>query len=185
MALSPVTRDLDRAVRAFVAAGSGIDPKNVIPGDDNNPRPNVLYATVKPITDRTIGVPQEVYRPGAGNPNTEVDVHISSWESPVYSVQFYRDGARDAAKRARLYAHNPEARRILAQSGLAWRTASDITNINDLLSTKYEERVALTMEFSYTETTTPQTVNAVNSINLSLKGTAEEDFEETRYITDQ
>ena len=185
MALSPTPESVDTAVRAFVAAGSGIDPQNVIPGDDNGPRPNVLYATVKPITDITVGVPQEVYRAHPTSPDTMVNVHISSWQTVDYSIQFYRTGARAAAKQFRLRPHNPEGRRILAQAGLVWRNASDITNVNAVIASKFEERVALTAQFRYTETIDPQAVNAVNSVQFILKGTAEEDFEETKEITDQ
>ncbi len=175
MTLQPETDSQDRLVRNWIAAGSGIFGTNVIPGDDNKPRPNNLYATVKRMEDVTVGVDDEVYR---GGDTDTVDIFTTGWRIARYSVQFYRVGARNAARRARRYPYTPLGREFLIRNNLTFKNATDIIDLNTITSSKIEDRVGLTFEFRYIETDDPQNVGKIDTVNINVRETAETDFEE-------
>lgn len=55
--MTPPIRDIERAIRSWVAQGSGLPSESVIPGNDDGPAPDYPYATVLPIDQELAGVP--------------------------------------------------------------------------------------------------------------------------------
>lgn len=182
MPLQLATIDTDRLVRSFVATASGLAKKYVIPGDDNNPRPNKPYATVKRVADIAVGVDQEIYRFNEADPENQIDITTVGSRVASYSIQFYRSGTLANARRCRRYPHTPLGRELLHKGGLVFKSASDVTDLSILLSSKIEERVAITMEFRYTETDDAQTVNSIDIVEVDIHETAETDLEENLEI---
>ena len=90
---APMGRVLERAVRRFVAEGSGLGNGLVIEGNSRGPGPKDPYASVLLIDDVRRGYPVRRQLPdGAG---TAQLVHRRA----LFSVQFYRPPAVDLAER--------------------------------------------------------------------------------------
>ncbi len=62
MANTPTNAVLNLAVQALVAESTGIARNNILPGNSNNPAPNVLYATVLLTSTKQEGLDSEVIR---------------------------------------------------------------------------------------------------------------------------
>ena len=84
-------RQLERDFRSFVAIGSNLLTTLVLPGNDDGPAPQDLYATVLLIDDQKMF--QSIY--------SEHDniLYQRDARRAFFSVQFYRAGAMDAADR--------------------------------------------------------------------------------------
>ena len=84
-------RLLEENVRSFVALGSAIQSKRVIPGNSKGPRPRQVYASLLLIDDTRHAYP--IVRETEAGPQTVTHYRAT------YSLQFYRSGAADTAKR--------------------------------------------------------------------------------------
>ena len=79
---------LDRAVRFFVAEGSGLKREQVFEGDEDKlPRPPEPYATLLPGVNQRMGYPITYYYP-----ETETTSQMV-YRRQFYSLQFHRKGA--------------------------------------------------------------------------------------------
>ena len=58
----PTTQDLERAVRAYVAAGSGLEPRQVRRGNQRGAVPDSLFASVLLIHNAIQGIPATASR---------------------------------------------------------------------------------------------------------------------------
>ena len=92
--------DLERNVRSFVAAGSGLATDHVIPGNDDGPRPKEPYASLLLIDDDRLAYPIRYQQP------YDETVSTLTYRRAAYSLQFYRDGAVDHARRFVRYAES-------------------------------------------------------------------------------
>ena len=84
--------DLERTLRSFVAAGSGLATDHVIPGNDKGPRPKEPYASLLLIGDDRLAYPVRYQRP-----DNEMTTQVT-YRRANYSLQFYREGAVDLAR---------------------------------------------------------------------------------------
>ena len=145
---------LERAVRAFVARGSGVDGKWIIPDDARGPSPPArLYASVKLVSSRQRGsTPSTTYADGA----LEVEARQRITKRTIYSVQWYRPGAADAAEDFRSWALSLDLGAMADATGfsITWPddmdwppfTVQDVGEVRDLdqvVSDEWEQRRAL------------------------------------------
>ena len=89
--MSPDQHDL---LRAWVSIGSDVASELVIPGEESGPRPKQLYASVTEITDDQVG---EQNRTTAFD-GTDTQGYFTTNRVARVSIQFYRDGATEAAR---------------------------------------------------------------------------------------
>ena len=61
--MTTATQEFERTLRAFVAAGSGLDGEHVIPGNDKGERPKDAYATLLLIDDDRLAYPVRYQQP--------------------------------------------------------------------------------------------------------------------------
>ena len=101
----PTTYDLEDSVRALVAAGSGLDLNQVIPGNDGGPAPDGLFASVLLIHQDTEGIPATPMRLRADE--LSLDAPTIATVTGRYSVQWFRRGAHDAARRFATWVWSP------------------------------------------------------------------------------
>lgn len=156
MALVPTTQALERAVRAYVAEGSGLEGSHCIPGNEKAPAPKELYASVLLIDEHPHGTTWD--RPRRtneltsleGEPTGDLDVYESN--TVRYSVQWYREGARDAGRRFKLWARSPIGRDGASKRGLTFMGYSDLRRLDAIEDTGYEERVGLDLEIGIVTT---------------------------------
>lgn len=92
----PSSNDIERAVRRFVALGSGVNCVSVVGGQSyDRSELSGVYASLLFLSDRQLGTSLSA----SGNRN--VTNHRLD-----YSLQFYRLGASDAAARFKAYAES-------------------------------------------------------------------------------
>ena len=133
---------LETAIRSYVAAGSGIQTKSVIPGFDDGPAPETLYASVVLIHQDVQGVPVTVFDGGA-------EARTVATMRGRYSVQWFRTGARNAALRFAIWASSPEGLEAAHSRQLTYLRVSDIRRLDDLVAEAWEERAGLEMDLGY------------------------------------
>ena len=88
---------LERCIRAFVAQGSGLEARDVRPGNFAGPRPKDPYATLLLRTDQRRSYPEHRGLCNAAGLLTGT-LQVEPRRA-IYSLQFYRDGAVELAER--------------------------------------------------------------------------------------
>lgn len=164
---------LERSVRSFVAEASGLDSKRVIPGNSSSPRPNVPYATVLRMNTEGRGIDSVTYSDG----ETDVDATVKGVRHATFSVQFYRDGAYDNAETLLQYPATPAGNISLFSKGLRWVRASEVRQVDTLISDRMNDRAAVDITVRYVHTIT-QTVNRIDTIDLTVNHSQETDTRE-------
>ena len=113
---------LERAVREYVAEGSGLHADRVIPGNSMGPREIVTYASVLLMSDDRLGYPIRTQR------NRMVGGQLTGFTDDLvyrrarYSVQFYRTGATERAVRFDTWAMSENGLDV-GRDGVPQRTA--------------------------------------------------------------
>ena len=123
---------------------------HVIPGNRRGPSPNVLYATVLAIGLTSDGVP---YRTHATSANGLVDVTTVNTARARYSLQWYRKGARDAARRFAVWMYSPAGYEAAQSAALTVALASEVRQLDAIISAAWEERAGLDLDIGYLEKT--------------------------------
>ena len=166
--IEPTTQNMERAVRGFVAAGSGLESRRVRPGNSDGPAPNELYATVLLIHQAIDGIPETPLRLSAEGERLDAETHANVRSR--YSVQWFRPGAHDAAKRLSVWASSPTGRDLASSLGLTFIRVSDIRQLDDIVSNAWEERAGLDLDLGYIQTLA-QTVDYFRDTPVAISST--------------
>ena len=161
--LTPTRAVLEAAIRKHVADGAAIMSTQVIPGNAYGPSPKEAYATVLLIGSEP-----------DGQGWTKIDAvrlatvaYLSMTAS--YSVQFYRKGAMDCASRLIAWLSSSAGREAAEARGLTYIRASDIRQLDGLVSTEWEERASVDLMFGYVSALqTP--VALIDSVGIEVNG---------------
>lgn len=145
MTLAP-TRTIEDAVRGFVAEGSGLPSGNVVPGNDPAPAPIDLYATVLLIESKQEGLLPTIYSDGGAETQ---GLTLESIDA-LYSCQWFRDGARDAAEQFRIWAESPNGLLEAGRRGLTFNSVGPLRQIDEIVSSTWEERAGVDLRLGYT-----------------------------------
>lgn len=151
MTVEPDGQTLERAVRAIVATGSGMERAMVIPGNDTSPSPAPTFATVTPITDvpeglawtRDTRIADRHYTDPEFTDGPTVDSEAFLPMELSYSVQWFGDGAADFARRFAVWAGSPAGTSEIARRGLTLYRAGPIRELAGLQNDDWEERRGL------------------------------------------
>ncbi len=142
------TQAIEDTVRGYVAAGSSLDASQVIPGNDNGPVHNGLFATVLLVNTRT-----------EGQLASRTVIHVDGIQQmietaiqDVYSVQWFRSGATDVARRFHVWTASAEAQEYMTRAGLSFVRTSEIRRLDSIISDAWEERAGLDLEIRYIRT---------------------------------
>ena len=149
-AIVPPTASLERAVRRFVEHGTDLSPagQRVIKGDGRGPAPNGLYVSVLVISQVVEGTPYQ---------DVSYFRFPYDWIGTVstvrgtFSVQFYRAGARDLARRFVVWCSSPSGLEAAAELNLTFLRASDVRQLDAIISDDWEERASIDLEIGYVE----------------------------------
>jgi len=155
-------RDVDRAVRAYVAAGSGLPSQRVIPGNSPGPSPAEPYASALLVSSKREGHAWRRNEPGP----TIIVSTVSSF-AVVYLVQWYRAGAHETAARFRLWAESPGGLEAARFHGLSYSQTTDVMQVDDLISEEWEERAGLYLTMGHYRTMT-QDAGIINAVPLRV-----------------
>ena len=159
--IAPTTVELEREIRSLVASGSGLLPDHVIPGNGDGPSPDGLYASVVLIHEDIDGIPSTSF---------EVDTDSRQLASVRgrYSVQWFRDGARDAARSLSVWTSSPEGLTQAARTGLTVMRVSDVRQLDDIVSDAWEERAGVDIDIGYVQQVT-QTIGYVRTAPVEVQ----------------
>ncbi len=146
----PVTQSLERAIRGLVAAGSGLEPRRVRPGNADGPAPSGLYASVLLIHNAIEGIPATAM--SLASDGLSLNAPTVATVRDRYSVQWFRDGARDAARRLSVWVYSPEGLQSALDAGLTLLRVSDVRQLDEVVSTSWEERAGLDLHIGYSQT---------------------------------
>ena len=163
--IAPTTVVLEDAVRAFVAAGSGLDPNHVIPGNDGGPAPDGLFASVLLIHQDIKGIPVTPMRLRADE--LSLDAPTIATVTGRYSVQWFRRGAHDTARRLATWVWSPAGLSHAERTGLTLRRVSDVRQLDDVVSGVWEERAGVDIEIGYTQRI-DETVNYLRTVPVEV-----------------
>lgn len=133
--------DFEIVVRRYVALGSGISTESVIPGNSAGALPESLFATVLPYSDSPTGMP-DIYI----TENSEI---IDHGIVALFSVQWYRMGARDCAIKFRSWMYSEEAGRASYEMGITPQVPAGLVQIDAIISSEYEERMQMNLSVGW------------------------------------
>ena len=169
--VEPAVRDLERAVRGVVAEGSLLPSSRVRPGNSGGPAATELYATVLAITDATDALPWTTYTPADGD---QLDARIGMVVRASYSVQWYLEGARDAARRCRLWLRSELGQEAVADVGLVLGRIGPVRQLDEIVSDEWEERAGFDLAVQYLQTLSAQ-VPALREVEIGTEIVVESD----------
>ena len=142
MTLAPTTQTLERAIRSYVAEGSGLAPGSVIPGNAQGPAPTGPYGTVVLISEIADG---HTWTNDAADDNgIEQTVYESVTAS--YSVQFFRADAYDRARQLRVWAQSPTGKYGADRRGFSFYSTSSVRQISEIVSEEWEQRAGIDLD---------------------------------------
>ena len=147
--IAPTTQSLERAVRGFVAVGSGLESRRVRPGNQGGPVPDGLFASVMLIHQAIEGIPATVMSLASGE--ADLNALTVATVRGRYSVQWFRTGAHDASKRLSVWVWSPEGVAQAQQADLTVLRVSDVRQLDDVVSGAWEERAGLDIDVGYTQ----------------------------------
>lgn len=178
MANSPLHIDLLNAVMDMVSEATGVI---VIPGNDNHPAPNSLYATVLDISIIGEGIDATTAR-NASDPE-EVDLSLKGSRIGNFSIQFYRAGAADAIENLLSFNASAAGQLWLCSNGFTWKKSSEVRNLDGIAGSKWEERRSVDVELKYMSTRV-DTVKSLVSAEIIIEMTDSIDITETEEVTE-
>ena len=169
MAIEPKAIDLEEAVREWVALGSGLDfDTKVINGSSKvSVSPKGLYATVLRITDTPEGDNFNRYT---------VDDETVSYQSidTLWSVQWFREGARDAARAFQVWAKSQVGIDAAAVRGMTVYRINEVARLDTIMPPEqgyeslgdWEERVGVDINLGVVLKYTSDTPPAVDTVDV-------------------
>ena len=163
------------AVRAYVAEGSRLpggghlDRSLVIPGNDTSPSPVGSYASVLLISELPDGFTWSNLESGmrADDSGTTIKAKVFESIQLSYSVQWFRKGARDLARSFRLWSQSQMGIQGAAFHGFTFYRTSEVRQLDEIVSEKWEERAGLDLYIGIVATLT-QDVGLTTSIDIEI-----------------
>ncbi len=164
--IAPTTYDLEDTVRGLVATGSGLDFNQVIQGNDDGPTPDGIFASLVLIHQATEGIPSTAMRLTADG--LSLDAPTVATIRGRYSVQWFREGARDAARRFSVWVYSPRGLQSAQEAGLTVRRVSDVRQLDEVVSAAWEERAGVDLDLGYRQAIT-ETVDYLQAIPIEVR----------------
>ena len=152
--------ELEKLLRAFVVAGSGLKDTNVIDANDDAPTPRDAFATLLLIDDPALAYPV--------NHHDNDRIISSSYRQAQYSLQFFRKGAVANALAFCIYSNSFDG--LIDQNDGEFYFANaplSYEKLDVIVGDSYEERALVTMEVKHTVTTTQDTVT-IDSVSGTI-----------------
>lgn len=181
--VTPTRRTVERALRAFVARGSGLDSEFVIPSreDDDAPSPREPYATVFPYLRTTLSSAYTLTdRTDPDNPRerTYQNAELRA------SVRFFRSGALNRADRFQLWAYSPMGILVAVYHGLTFQRTTMVRDITQKVSSKWEEGAQLDIFMAHAIRTEPVDMGQIETSELVIKMDDGYIDDEGEYVSD-
>lgn len=150
--------ELYTAFQTLVRVASGVE--QVILANQGRPAPPGLHATYNPVPVRAVGHPRkrraDVPAQDCDIPDwTDFEETTVSQMDFLLSVNFFNEGARDAAWRMHNANFRAPVQELLFTHGIGWRTCSEVRSLTELsqggLQPRYQVDVRLYVEAEVTD----------------------------------
>ena len=151
-------KEMQINLRAFVAEGSGLESKNVIPANDSNPVPLDPFATVLVVDETDRSYFDRIERDTnftytnnerTGVEDTDIREDLSVQRRARVSVQFMRRGAVDNLDDFILFIGSTDS--LILEEGYGFRTQMpyEQRRLDTVISDRYEERAGIDLVVDY------------------------------------
>ena len=148
----------ERAVRAHIATGAEITSSKVIPGNDKGPRSKGLYASLLFMHETENGYPV------SRNRDTEDMTDTAYWKTTVFSLQFYRENAVQAARRFVDYLESDAGILAEAAAGFRIERPHEVRRLDVVVDDRFEERAVIELKVKYVYNRT-QSLGTIETIS--------------------
>lgn len=166
--IAPDSETLGKAVQSYVALGSGLDRDLVIRGNQKAPAPVESYATVLFMTDLQHGfVWTTESQTDAQATDGRLSVSVFDSSTVDFSVQFFRKGAHDLARRLRTWCRSPFGIEAAERRNLTFFDCGPVRQLDDVVSAAWEPRAGLDLSFGIVSSLVDDVVIA-DSVRTSL-----------------
>jgi hypothetical protein len=130
-----------------------------IRAQQNAPRPSGSYASVHVTSDKSIG--WEEFK--TENEGEDVRISSSGMREIMISINFFRENAKDYARKVRNGFVRTTVNEILTAAGLGLTRRSDVRGLSSVVDTKWEQRAQfdLTLSAVGNDSELITTINAV------------------------
>lgn len=122
-------------------------PENIRPANQDAPTSGDLFATVLVVAQNEHGFPEFQYENIASDPEDRVTETALQQSRITASVQFFRTGALDAAKKFKRRVFMSDTNELTTSYGLGFVSCSDVRNLTALVNEVSEERAQLDVVF--------------------------------------
>ena len=154
---------IDRALRAYVAAGSDLAGSKVTPRQRKGPSPKTVYATVLIFEDAQRGL-GSTRTQGTGFTRTRRTLHSRRITA---SVQWFRDGSGEAAERFMQWTSSPDGIEWCRDHGLTFQECSGLRDLSKIWGDSHEERWGLDLTVDIVSEFT-DSIGTVGSIDVEV-----------------
>lgn len=164
-------RVLEDAVQECLAAGSGLPGNLFIPRKETEtgPAPKETYGTYLLMDDDPTGTGYQVPDDEADeNAETVMERTVQTYTS-FWSIQCFRKGAFDIARRLHLWLYSPLGKLELERRGLVFVMASTVRDLSDLVSRVWEERAGFDLTLGYQDISAAQDLGRIDTVVISLR----------------
>jgi len=155
--------DLYGSLQSLISTATGVG--TVILADQGRPAPEGLYATYNPVPIRAVGHPRQSRELVAAEEDFNESLLGADWEDYdattisqmelTLSVNFFNEGARDAAWKMHNAMHRWPVQERLYTAGIAWRGNSEVRRLTEViqagLQPRYQVDANLWIEVAITE----------------------------------
>ena len=171
--------DVQHQIRAYVAKGSGIPARRVIPGNDIGPRPDEPYASVLVVEDHIEIPTQERYRPNPGD-SEETIIDAVQTRRARLSIQFFREntdvdiGAYAGARNFSSWIETATGKQAADVAGFRIDGPVTVRRLDELVASNWEQRAGVELEvlYRYREPAS-QDVGTIENVEIVVKGPAD------------
>ncbi len=165
--------ELFDAIRPIIIRSTGV-PECIL-ASPGAPSPAGLYAVVQP--KQTVGQRGQANISRANVPfQNNISVDVKAQIMVNCSVNFYREGAHDAATRLLQANKRPDNSADLFRAGIGWNRAGPVNNLTALQSDSNEERAQISIYLMYEETD-PIVINSIESVSVTVENEKSEVLE--------
>lgn len=141
--------ELNQKIRDVVRLCTGMVGDTVRPANQVAPTKGDIFATVYIATDSERGHADIRQQNIPGDPALRIEETATAQSLAMASIQFFRAGAIDAAKKLKRRIQMTDAQDLMGLHGLGFVKASDVRNLTMAVNEIWEERAQIDIEFHY------------------------------------
>ena len=181
--ITPTREEIENRVHEYIVAATGLPANRVVVAEQSRPARNETYGSFKFLPTLQVGEDEVLTTNNVTPGSTLVDTKIRGTRRAIFSVQFFRAGAYDIARRLLNYHLTPMGLLIMKRNDLVFGSVSDVKALDQIVSDRWEEHAGVDLEFFYTETRVEEWPS-IGTVSTAIDKTDTTDYTETVEVTD-